>query len=103
METPALRNCTIALVVAFALLPPLFLALGEPFYLDVAARIMIFAIAAVSLDLILGFGGLVSFGHAVYLGIGGYAVGILAHYGIGNGFLHFGVAIAASALAALFI
>jgi branched-chain amino acid transport system permease protein len=103
METPALRNCAIALVVVFALLPPLFLALGEPFYLGVVSRIMIFAIAAVSLDLILGFGGLVSFGHAVYLGIGGYAVAILAHYGVANGFVHFGAAIVASALAALFI
>jgi branched-chain amino acid transport system permease protein len=103
METPALRNCAIVLVVVLALLPALFLALGEPFYLGVVSRIMIFAIAAVSLDLILGFGGLVSFGHAVYLGIGGYAVGILAHYGIANGFAHFGIAIAASALAALFI
>jgi branched-chain amino acid transport system permease protein len=103
METPALRNWAIALVVVFALLPPLFLTLGQPFYLGVVSRIMIFAIAAVSLDLILGFGGLVSFGHAVYLGIGGYAVAILAHYGIANGFVHFGVAIAASALAALFI
>jgi branched-chain amino acid transport system permease protein len=103
METPALRNWAIALVVVFALLPPLFLALGQPFYLGVVSRIMIFAIAAVSLDLILGFGGLVSFGHAVYLGIGGYAVAILAHYGIANGFVHFGTAIAASAVAALFI
>jgi branched-chain amino acid transport system permease protein len=103
METPALRNWAIALVVVFALLPPFFLALGEPFYLGVVSRIMILAIAAVSLDLILGFGGLVSFGHAVYLGIGGYAVAILAHYGIANGFVHFGAAIAASALAALFI
>ena len=39
---------------------------------------MIFAIAAVSLDLILGYGGMVSFGHAAYLGIGAYAVGILS-------------------------
>ncbi|MBV8536527.1 MAG: branched-chain amino acid ABC transporter permease [Alphaproteobacteria bacterium] len=66
-------------------------------------RIMIFAIAAVSLDLILGYGGLVSFGHAAYLGIGSYAVGILAYHGFGNGFLQFGVAILASALVALFV
>ena len=46
---------------------------------------------------------MVSFGHAAYLGIGAYAVGILGHYGIDNGFLHFGAAIAVSALTALFI
>ena len=55
---------------------------------------MIFAIAALSLDLILGYGGLVSFGHAAYLGIGGYAVGILSFHGIANGFVHFAAAIA---------
>jgi branched-chain amino acid transport system permease protein len=45
----------------------------------------------------------VSFGHAAFLGIGGYAVGILAYYGFANGWLHFAVAIGGSALAALAI
>jgi branched-chain amino acid transport system permease protein len=57
----------------------------------------------VSLNLILGFGGMMSFGHAVYLGIGGYAVGMLAHEGIYNGFVQWPVALAASALFALVI
>ena len=64
---------------------------------------MVFAIAALSLDLILGYGGMVSFGHAAYLGIGGYAVAILSHYDVSNGFLHFGVAIVASAAVAFVI
>jgi branched-chain amino acid transport system permease protein len=64
---------------------------------------MIFAIAALSLDIILGYGGMVSFGHAAYLGIGAYAVGILAFHGITDGFLQLGAAIAAAAVAALFI
>ena len=71
--------------------------LDASFYVDLFTRIVIFAIAAVSLDLILGYGGMVSFGHAAYLGIGSYAVGILSTYGITNGFVHFGVAIGASA------
>jgi branched-chain amino acid transport system permease protein len=79
------------------------LALGQSFYIDLVRRIMIFAIAAVSLNLILGYGGMVSFGHAAYLGIGAYAAGILAFYGLANGWLHFGVAIGASALVALAI
>jgi len=66
-------------------------------------RVLIMAIAAISLNLILGYGGLVSFGHAAYLGIGGYAVGILAFYGIHNGWLQWAVAIGASALVALVI
>ena len=64
---------------------------------------MILAIAAVSLNLILGYGGLVSFGHAAYLGIGAYAVGILGFYGITSGWLQWPVAIGASALVALAI
>ncbi len=84
-------------------LPPLVIAIGQPFYLDLVRRIMILAIAAVSLNLILGYGGLVSFGHAAYLGIGAYAVGILGFYGITNGWLQWLVAIAASALVALAI
>jgi branched-chain amino acid transport system permease protein len=98
------RVVTIAAVlVALAAVPPLAAALGQPYYLDLFRRIMIFAIAAVSLNLILGYGGLVSFGHAAYLGIGGYAVGILSYHGINNGFLHFAVAIGASAAIALVI
>jgi branched-chain amino acid transport system permease protein len=87
-------------IVLLAALPPVALALGEPYYLDLIRRIMIFAIAAISLNLILGYGGLVSFGHAAYLGIGGYAVGILAFYGFSNGWLQWGTAILASALVA---
>ncbi len=81
-------------------MPPVAAIAGEPFYIQVFARVMIFAIAALSLDFILGYGGLVSFGHAAYLGIGAYAVGILAFHGIENGFAHFAAAIAACAVAA---
>ena len=90
-------------VVLLAVLPLLTKALHQPYYLELARRVLIFAIAAVSLDLILGYGGMVSFGHAAYLGIGGYAVGILAFYGVTNGWLQLAVAIGASALVALAI
>ena len=93
-----------AVVIALlVLLPPVTVALGQGFYIDLVRRIMIFAIAAVSLNLILGYGGLVSFGHAAYLGIGGYAVAIFAFYGVNSGFLQWGTAIVASALVALAI
>jgi branched-chain amino acid transport system permease protein len=81
-------------------LPPVLTALGQTFYIDLVRRIMILAIAAVSLNLILGYGGMVSFGHAAYLGIGAYAVGILAFYGVHSGWLQWGLAIGASALVA---
>src|SRR5437899_958589 len=90
-------------VLALALVPPAAAALNQPFYVDLFRRMMIFALAALSLDLVLGYGGMVSFGHAAYLGIGAYAVGILAFYGIDNGFLQWSAAIAASAVAALVI
>ena len=93
---------TLAIVV-LAMLPLLTSTLHQPYYLELARRVLIFAIAAVSLDLILGYGGMVSFGHAAYLGIGGYAVGILAFYGVTNGWLQLAVAIGASALVALAI
>jgi branched-chain amino acid transport system permease protein len=90
-------------ILVLVALPPVTIALGKGFYIDLVRRIMVFAIAAVSLNLILGYGGLVSFGHAAYLGVGGYAVAIFAFYGVNNGFLQWGVAIGASALVALAI
>jgi branched-chain amino acid transport system permease protein len=102
----ALSRRTIVLAagcLVLALVPPIAALTSQPFYLDLFRRMMIFAIAAVSLDLILGYGGMVSFGHAAYLGIGAYAVGIPAFYGVENGWLQWGLAIAASALAAVVI
>ena len=90
-------------VVGLALVPMIAGVLNQPFYVDLFRRIMIFAIAALSLDLILGYGGLVSFGHAAYLGIGAYSVAILTYHGIHNGLVQWGVAIVASALVALVI
>jgi branched-chain amino acid transport system permease protein len=96
------RNVVTALVAAGLLLLPLYSSLtGNIFVLTLFTRIVIFALAAASLNLIMGYGGMMSFGHAAYLGIGGYAVGILAHEGIGSGFIQWPVAILVSALFAL--
>ena len=102
----AFRARTLTLLAGFLALGlvPVAAALAhEPFYLDLFRRIMIFAIAAVSLDLILGFGGMVSFGHAAYLGLGAYAVAIPAFYGIHSGLVQWTLALALSGLAALVI
>jgi branched-chain amino acid transport system permease protein len=102
-----LANARLVAVVlvaaALTLLPAFALATGNGFLLVISTRIVIMAIAAVSLNLILGYGGMVSFGHAAYLGIGGYAVGILAQSGIYSGFVQWPVAILASAAFALVI
>jgi branched-chain amino acid transport system permease protein len=98
------RNIVAALTVAGLLLLPLYSHLsGNIFVLTLFTRIVIFALAAASLNLIMGYGGMMSFGHAAYLGIGGYAVGILAFEGIGSGFIQWPVALAAAALFALVI
>jgi branched-chain amino acid transport system permease protein len=90
-------------IAALVALPFWAQATGNTFYIELARRMMVFAIAAVSLNLILGYGGMVSFGHAAYLGTGGYAVAIFAFYGIFDGWLQWGVAIGGSALVALAI
>jgi branched-chain amino acid transport system permease protein len=98
------RTLVTVLLVAGLLLLPLYSHLsGNVFALTLFTRIVILALAASSLNLIMGYGGMMSFGHAAYLGIGGYAVGILAQEGVGSGFIQFPVALAASASYALVI
>jgi branched-chain amino acid transport system permease protein len=92
------------LLVALLLLVPVYAhAIGNYFLLSLFTRIVILAMAAVSLNLIMGFGGMVSFGHAAYIGIGGYVVGILAYEGVPSGFVQWPLAVAISALFALAI
>jgi branched-chain amino acid transport system permease protein len=93
----------IGLLAILALFPLYSSISGNTFVLTLFTRVLILAIGAVSLNLIMGYGGMVSFGHAAYLGIGGYAVGILATEGIGSGFVQWPVAIAVSALYALVV
>ena len=98
------RTLTLLAGLVVLLVVPAVAALADqPFYLDLFRRIMIFAIAAVSLDLILGFGGMVSFGHAAYLGIGAYAVAIPAFYGVTSGLVQWPLALVLSGLIALAI
>src|SRR6516164_6255134 len=93
----------IAAIATLAIVPAYAALTGNAFALTLFTRVVILALAALSLNLIMGFGGMVSFGHAAYLGIGGYAVGILAKEGIGSGFVQWPVAVAASAFYALVV
>ncbi|PXW64672.1 branched-chain amino acid ABC transporter permease [Chelatococcus asaccharovorans] len=80
-----LRTMTILLGLAlFVAVPPAVDAGGSPALLGLANRILIYAIAAVSLDLIIGYGAMVSFGHAMFFGLGGYTVGIVAYHTFGG-------------------
>jgi len=102
-----IRSLKFLVLVSLLVLPIIFNQIGMSFYLDLATRLCILAIAAVGLNLILGYGGMISFGHAAYLGIGAYAVGIPAHHWLygglnflatTNGFIHITIAIVISGL-----
>jgi len=88
------------LVCAF---PWLMHALDQHFYTSFATRILIYAMAAASLNLVLGYGGMVSFGHAAFFGAGAYIVGILSAEGVSSLWISWPVAIVVAALAALVI
>jgi branched-chain amino acid transport system permease protein len=77
-----------ALIAGFALFPIVTHLADLPFWNDVAMRIMLLGMAAMGLNLVLGYGGMVSFGHAAFIGIGAYCVGISQFYGITNGWAH---------------
>jgi branched-chain amino acid transport system permease protein len=88
---------------ALLALPLVARALGETYYISVASRVLIYGLAATSLNLILGFGGMVSFGHAAFVGAGAYTVGILAQEATRSAWLAWPAAVLASGLLALVI
>ncbi|SFJ14812.1 branched-chain amino acid transport system permease protein [Aquamicrobium aerolatum DSM 21857] len=87
------RETIINIVLALLLLaiPYAAIQFGNPFYVTLATRMAILGLAAVGLNIALGFGGLVSFGHAAFFGIGGYVAGILASHSLSGAPLNFGV------------
>ena len=92
-----------ALVAGFALFPIYTHLVDLPFWNDVAMRIMLLGMAAMGLNLVLGYGGMVSFGHAAFIGIGAYCAGISQFYGITNGWAHVGFSIVICGFAGLLI
>ena len=87
----------IAVVVLLVAAP----ALLDDYRTFLLTEILIFGLFAASLDLLLGYGGLASLGHAGYFGVGGYAAGLLAQHVTPNAFAQLGVAFAAAAGVAL--
>ena len=82
-----------AIFLVLALLPVVTSITGGSYLMSLGSRVMIFAIAAVALDLLLGYAALISFGHAAYIGLGAYAVGILAAYGLTDALVSLPVAL----------
>ena len=103
-EPPVAARRTIlpaAIFVFLAIIPPLAILAGEGFLVLIATRAMIAGMAALALDLVLGVGGLIGFGHAAFVGIGAYAVGIAATHGWTEGLAVFPLAVLAAAAFAL--
>jgi|SRR5690625_673055 len=98
------RALLILLVLAGLVILPLAAILAEePYWMRFWSRVLILGLAAAGLNLILGFGGLVSFGHAMYVAIGAYAVGVLRHHGVEGGPADLLLALGASAGVGLLI
>ena len=79
------RLIFVAIFVLLAAVPLVAQTMQQPFYIRLFTRIMILGMGAVSLDLLLGYGGMVSLGHAAFIGIGSYVVGILAYHADNGG------------------
>jgi len=94
------RIALVVLATVLVALPTLLQALGVGYYVSTAGRIVVYAIAATSLNLVLGYAGMVSFGHAAFFGLGAYATGVLISEGVLNAATHVAATIAVSALAA---
>jgi branched-chain amino acid transport system permease protein len=90
----------LGLLLAF---PPIAAATGLEFYQGLLTKIMVYALAASSLNLILGYGGMVSFGHAAYFGLGAYTVAILMREGVTSAWVIWVAAVGLSGLLALLI
>ena len=88
----------VVIFLILAAIPVLALIRSEDYLLSLFERLMIFAIAALSLDLLIGYGGLISFGHAAFVGLGAYAVGILSAHGVHDAVIALPVALLSSAL-----
>ena len=97
------KPLSLCCLIAMACLPSLLTALGQDFYIGFATRILIFALAASSLNLVLGFGGMVSLGHAAFFGIGAYVAVLCQQAGINEALLAFPVAMGVAGLFALLV
>jgi branched-chain amino acid transport system permease protein len=88
-------------MLALVALPVVATMADQTFYIALFSRLLIYAVAASALNLALGYGGLIGFGHALFIGLGAYSVSMLSYNGIGNGWLHVLLAIVVCALAGL--
>lgn len=90
----------LAILACLLVLPLITVPMGGGFYLSLATRVVIYAIAATGLGLILGFGGMPSLGHAMFIGVGAYVVGICSYYHVDSGWLQLAITLGATVVIA---
>src|SRR5204863_4405101 len=93
----------IFLIAVCVALPLVLQATSHLFYVGFASRVLIYAIAATSLNLVLGYGGMISFGHAAFVGTGAYVAGILVAEGATSAWIAWPAGVAAAAAMAALI
>jgi branched-chain amino acid transport system permease protein len=103
LHIPLRPGPALGVVAALALLPLAALAIGQPFYVVFATRVLIYALIASSLNLLIGYGGMVSFGHAAFVGAGAYTVAVLMSAGIVSAWLLWPASLLAGAFFAFLI
>jgi branched-chain amino acid transport system permease protein len=94
---------SIGLFLLLAFVPLLAQAFNQAYYITFLSRVLVFGLAAMSLNLLVGFGGMTSLGHAAFLGVGAYGIGLLMQHGVSNGFVHFAAVMVLGAVTALLI
>ena len=100
-ERPLLTTVTIGLLALVLLAVPVYASMaGDPHVLTISSRILVFALAALGLNIALGFGGMVSMGHSMYLGLGAYLVVLLHTAGVDAGWLQLIAIVAITAVIA---
>lgn len=97
------RKSSIGILLVLIAFPLLANYFGQEFYIGLLSRLMIFALVASSLNLILGFGGMISLGHAAFFGSGAYVVGILMQHGVTSAWISWPAAMLTGFLLALAI
>ncbi|BBB60433.1 branched-chain amino acid ABC transporter permease [Undibacterium sp. KW1] len=97
------RKFSIGILLLLIAFPLLATYLAQEFYIGLLSRLMIFALVASSLNLILGFGGMISLGHAAFFGSGAYVVGILMQHGITSAWISWPAAMLTGFMLALAI
>jgi len=103
LHTPAAGWWWAVAVAFLAAFPAIAAHFGQEYYVGLATRMLVFGIAATSLNLLVGYGGMVSFGHAAFFGTGAYAVAALADRGVAAPWIAWPIALAVAAVLALAI